>query len=91
MAWARVGVVVRNPANDFKNSFMTKKYKVNEINIGCHPDGYRIDKSASPMNLYTKWRISEDGRWHGCEPVDFDVLPWTGWIKCESFDWDEET
>ncbi len=70
-------------------STMTKTYRVSDIYTGYHPDGFRIDKTASPMNLYTRWRINEDGRWHGCEPVDFDMLPESGWIKCEGFNWDE--
>ncbi len=68
---------------------MMERYKADEIDVGYHPEGYRIDKTASPMNLYTRWRISEDGRWHSGEPVDFDILPESGWIKCESFNWDE--
>lgn len=69
---------------------MEKTFKVKEINIGFHPDGYRIDKTASPMNLYTRWQIFDDGHWHSFEPVDFDVLPLEGWFKCEGFDWNQE-
>ena len=60
---------------------MEKTYKVKEINIGFHPDGFRIDKTTSPINFYTKWQISDDGQWHSCRPVDFDVLPLEGWIS----------
>lgn len=68
---------------------MVKTYRNTEIEIGYHPDGYRIDKTASPMNFYTKWEISDDGKWKSFKPVDFDDLPQEGWIKCEGFDWDE--
>jgi hypothetical protein len=66
-------------------------FKAVEIDIGFHPDGYRIDKTASAMNLYTKWQISDDGQWYNCKPVDFDVLPPEGWLKCEGFDWDKDS
>jgi len=69
---------------------MEKTYKVKEINIGFHPDGFRIDKTTSPINFYTKWQISDDGQWHSCRPVDFDVLPLEGWLECEGFDWDKD-
>jgi len=70
---------------------MESTFKVTEIEVGYHPDGYRIDKTASAMNLYTKWQISDDGRWHSFEPVDFDAMPPEGWLKCDSFDWDRES
>jgi len=66
---------------------MEQTFKSSEIKVGFHPDGYRIDKTASPMNLYTKWQISEDGRWHSPKPVDFDALPEDGWFKTKGFDW----
>jgi hypothetical protein len=69
---------------------MEQTFKATEINVGFHPDGYRIDKTASPMNLYTKWQISDDGRWHSPVPVDFDALPEDGWFKVEGFDWNQE-
>jgi len=69
---------------------MEQTFKAAEINVGFHPDGYRIDKTASPMNLYTKWQISDDGRWHSPEPVDFDALPEDGWFKAQRFDWNQE-
>ena len=61
-----------------------------EVTIGFHPAGYKIDKTVSPMNRYTKWQISDDGRWHSPEPVDFDALPEDGWFKVEGFDWNQE-
>jgi len=66
---------------------MEQTFKATEINVGFHPDGYRIDKTASPINLYTKWEISENGKWQNSKPVDFGVLPEEGWIKAEGFDW----
>jgi len=68
---------------------MEQTFKATEINVGFHPDGYRIDKTASPMNLYTKWQISDDGKWHSPEPVDFDALPQRGWFAKDKFDWDK--
>jgi hypothetical protein len=32
---------------------MDQAFKATEITIGFHQDGYRIDKTASPMNRYT--------------------------------------
>lgn len=64
-------------------------FKAGEINIGYHPDGYRIDKTASPMNRYTQWNVLADGKWEKPDPVCFDSLPQDGWIKAESFDWHE--
>jgi len=69
---------------------MKETYKVKEIDTGFHPAGFKIDKTASPMNLYTKWQISDNGRWHSPEPVDFDALPEDGWFKAEGFDWNQE-
>ncbi|MCD6393277.1 MAG: hypothetical protein J7M40_07190 [Planctomycetes bacterium] len=68
---------------------MEQTFSPTEIEIGFHQVGYRIDKTASPMNLYTKWQISDDGRWHNPEPVDFGVLPLEGWSRCEGFDWNQ--
>ncbi|HIJ72292.1 MAG TPA: hypothetical protein HPP87_13200 [Planctomycetes bacterium] len=69
---------------------MTKTYEVGDIDIGYHPAGYRIDKTASPMNLYTKWKVTDDGRWHSPRPVDFAELPQNEWIKAERFDWSDK-
>jgi len=66
---------------------MSKTFKATEITIGYHPDGYRIDKTASPINRYTKWRIQPDGQWTEASPVCFHSLPAQGWHKCEAFDW----
>jgi len=58
-----------------------------EIETGYHPDGFRIDKTASPMNRYTRWKITPDGEWRDPTPVCFDSLPREGWLKAERFDW----
>jgi len=69
---------------------MEQTFRAVEIEIGYHPDGYRIDKTASPMNLYTGWEISDDGSWHSPNPVDFAELPQNGWFKAKEFDWDQQ-
>ena len=61
-----------------------------EIKVGFHPSGFRIDKTASPMNRYTKWTIDATGEWKNPEPVCFHSMPESGWWNCESFDWGEE-
>ena len=66
---------------------MEKVYSVKEITTGFHPVGFRIDKTTSPINFYTKWQISEGGAWHSPEPVDFMAFPEKGRIKSEGFDW----
>ena len=33
-----------------------------QVTVGFHPDGYRIDKTALPMNRYTKWLKSATSR-----------------------------
>jgi hypothetical protein len=35
------------------------------------------------MNLYTKWEISDDGRWYSTKPVDFEALLRDGWFKAK--------
>lgn len=64
-------------------------FRAGEINIGYHPDGYRIDKTASPMNRYTRWNVSPEGEWNNPEPLCFDSLPENGWFKAKGFDWDD--
>ena len=60
---------------------------VTEIEVGFHPEGYKIDRTASAMNRYTKWEISQDKQWLNPKPVCFDSLPEKGWIKKDEFDW----
>ena len=79
---------------------MEQTFEAREIDIGYHPavgstmlagrrgpEGYRIDRTASPMNRYTRWRITPDGKWANHEPVCFDSLPQEGWLKAEGFNW----
>jgi ubiquinone/menaquinone biosynthesis C-methylase UbiE len=61
--------------------------KATEITVGLHPGGFRIDKTAAPMNRYTKWIVTASGDWTNPEPVCFHSLPETGWKKAERFDW----
>lgn len=58
-----------------------------QITIGFHPDGYRIDRTASPMNRYTKWQVQPRNQWRDPEPVCFDSLPQQGWFAKDKFDW----
>lgn len=66
------------------------RYKAEEIEVGFHPDGYRIDKTASAMNRYTKWKVLPGNRWTDPAPVCFHALPPKGWIKKDRFDWDTD-
>ncbi len=68
---------------------MNPTFNATEIVIGFHPDGYRIDKTASPMNRYTKWEILPGGGWCNPKAVCFDSMPQQGWFKKDSFDWDK--
>ena len=63
-------------------------FRSDEIEIGFHPDGFRIDKTASPMNRYTKWETCGGRRWSNPKPVCFHSLPENGWIKIDKFNWD---
>ena len=60
-----------------------------DVIVGFHPDGYRIDKTASPMNRYTKWEILPGNKWHNPEPICFNSLPKEGWFAKDRFDWDK--
>ena len=62
-----------------------------DIEVGFHPDGYRIDKTAAPMNRYTKWDILPGNHWCNPRPVCFDALPPTVWIVKDKFDWSRLT
>lgn len=61
-----------------------------EVTVGFHPSGYRIDKTASPMNRYTKWDILPGNRWRNPEPVCFGSLPSDGWFERDRFDWSKQ-
>ena len=67
---------------------MDQPLKATEISIGFHPDGYRIDKTASAMDRYTKWDILPGNQWCNPKAVCFDSLPQNGWIAKDKFDWD---
>lgn len=60
-----------------------------DVVIGFHPDGYRIDKTGSPMNRYTKWDVLPNNRWLNPKPVCFDSLPQSGWMAVDKYDWDK--
>lgn len=62
---------------------------VTEVTVGFHPAGYRIDKTASVMNRYTKWEVISGKGWRNPKPVCFDSLPQKGWIAKDKFDWSE--
>ena len=62
-------------------------FEATEIDVGFHPDGYRIDKTASPMDRYTKWEVLPGNRWIRPTPVCFHALPPSGWIKKDKFNW----
>ena len=44
------------------NEVMSDTFESREIEIGYHADGYRIDRTAAPMDRYTAWRITPEGR-----------------------------
>lgn len=68
---------------------MDQTFNAAEITVGFHPDGYRIDKTASPMNRYTKWQILQGNQWRNPEPVCFNSLPQHGWFAKDTFDWNK--
>lgn len=69
---------------------MQQKYNAQEVDVAYHPDGFRIDKTAAPMNRYTHWDITAEGAWTNPRPVCFDSLPPEGWLKTDGFDWSEQ-
>ena len=62
--------------------------KVESVVVGFHPSGYRIDKTAEPVNYYTKWDLIEN-HWKNPKPVSFHNLPQKGWIPKDKFDWEK--
>ena len=68
---------------------MDQTFDATKITVGFHPAGYRIDKTASAMNRYTKWNVAPGKGWCDPKPVCFDSLPQEGWIKVDRFDWDK--
>jgi hypothetical protein len=69
---------------------MDSMLKAGDVVTGFHPNGYRIDKTASPMNRYTKWDI-DNNHWCNPKPVCFDSMPATGWVSVDKFNWDYDT
>ena len=67
---------------------MDQTLKATDVTIGFHLDGYRIDKTASPMDRYTKWDILPGNRWVNPKAMCFDSLLQNGWIAKDKFDWD---
>jgi len=68
-----------------REMIMTESFYASEIRKGFHPDGYRIDKTASPMDYYTKWDITPEGKWINPKATCFDSMPQEGWHKTDSF------
>jgi hypothetical protein len=62
---------------------MSETCTAREIKMGFHPEGYYIDKSASAMDLYTKWEITAEGKWTNPKPTCFDSMPQEGWSEGE--------
>lgn len=60
---------------DMEMTVMETTFKATEITAGFHLKGFGIDKTASPMNIYTKWHVNINGRWTGPKPVFFNSLP----------------
>ena len=69
---------------------MRELFCATEVQVAYHPQGFRIDKTASAMNRYTCWTITSEGQWEKPKPVCFDSLPAEGWIKVDAFDWNEQ-
>ena len=63
--------------------------KAIDIEMGYHPNGFRIDKTTTPMNRYTQWMILDDGAWADPRPVCFHALPKEGWVVVTHLDWPE--
>ena len=69
---------------------MKQNLRAIEVEIAYHPKGFRIDKTTSPMNRYTRWDITAEGKWANPKPVCFDSLPAEGWIEVNQFDWNKK-
>ena len=67
---------------------MDSMLRAKDVIVGFHLAGFRIDKTALPMNKYTKWDISQGNHWCNPKPVCFDSLPQNGWIAKDKFDLD---
>jgi len=62
---------------------MSETFTAREIKMGFHPEGYYINKNTSPMDFYTKWQITPEGKWIEPKPTCFDSMPQQGWYKGE--------
>lgn len=60
---------------------MKKTYKARDIQKGYHSEGYRIDKTVSPLDFYTKWEITAEKKWINPQTVTFHSMPQDGWYK----------
>ena len=69
-------------------NIMRSSLKASDVTIGFHTEGYRIDQTATPMNRYTRWEITQAGQWSNPKPVCFDSMPQSGWTEVDKFDWD---
>ena len=65
---------------------MKKTFNASVIKKGFHPEGYRIDKTSSPLDFYTKWEITPEGKWTNQKPTCFDSMPQKGWFQTDLFD-----
>ena len=65
---------------------MTEIFKAEDIEIGYHPKGFRIDRATSPPNRYTRWEVTPEGEWVNPKPISFHEMPEEGWLKVKSFD-----
>lgn len=62
---------------------MKQSFEASEIKKGYHPEGYRIDKTSSPLDFYTKWEITPGGKWINAKPTCFHSMPQEGWYKTD--------
>lgn len=69
---------------------MDKELEAKDVVVGYHPEGYRIDKTAAPMNRYTRWEIRSGQTWCHPKAVCFHSLPEKGWIAVDGFDWEQD-
>lgn len=60
-----------------------------DVEVGFHPEGYRIDKTGAPIYRYTKWRVESGNHWVDPKPICFHSLPEKGWIVTDRFDWEQ--
>ena len=67
---------------------MEQTFHIERITIGFHPEGYKIDRIASPIGPYTRWKVEAGCVWYNPKPVLFEELPLDGWIKTDEFDWE---